>query len=188
MKKERTNEEYSALARALEKELLQEPHEMLARRLALEYATKQLEEDMEADFNSERENYHKKLEKLNTFIEKMRDSIEEGQREHITYIYSKLHDAPKQLARHGAQARAATAQCLFEKKIEFLSQQHDITHTEGLARRLDREFGIKGRQPEEDEPASRGAKDVVRDWNKFRSASKTEETDQLTHQEARGDG
>lgn len=187
MKKERTGKEYAAIARALEKELLQEPHEVLAQRLALKMVYELMQEELDALHQPAIDQHKKEVEKLEARNEKLRDSIEEGQREHITYIYSKLRDAPKQLARHGAQARAATAQCLFEKKIEFLSQQHDIFHTEGLARRLDREFGIKGRQPEEDEPASRGAKDVVRDWNKFRSVSKTEETDQLTHQEARRD-
>ena len=85
-------------------------------------------------------------------------------------------DAPKQLAKRGAQARAQKEADMLAKKFAFLFKQLDISHTEGLARRLDREFGIKGRQPREDEAASRASKDVVRDWNRFRSTSKTEET------------
>lgn len=183
MKKERTSEEYAALANAYANMLTAKfSKEELARMAAIDYVTKVLQEDMHDIHQPILDEMQKKLEKKEALLEKLRESNKKAVAEREADLRNKLHDAPKQLASRGAQARAAAAQCLFEKKIEFLFKQHDITHTEGLARRLDREFGIKGRQPEEDEPASRASKDVVRDWNRFRSASKTEEISPVTHQ------
>jgi len=183
MKKERTNDEYAAMANTHIKVLMAKYSKAeLARMVAVEHMTKMVTEDIQAIHQPMLDAKKKEQEELVARIQKLRESNKKEAAEREADLRSKLRDAPKQLAMRGAQARAEKELGLLKKKFKFLSEQHDISHTEGLARRLDREFGIKGRQPREDEAASRASKDAVRDWNRFRSASKTEETSGTTAQ------
>ena len=169
MKKFRTTKDYSALITAMAEELMHKTKYELAALLAYEKVSELMKEEFDYDHQPKLDEMRAATEKEEARIDKLRDFIDGNLRNQINDLNQELRAAPQKLARRGPQAKQQKNLPKNIERFHFLDKQTDISNTQLLARRLDRQFGIKGRQPLEGEKASGPAVTLVQSWKKFRS-------------------